>query len=68
MTCEDCRFFMKYRGSRDRYGLQLEPDDYDCASSRASEKDLDKYFADAEDGAENCCGFERRLTKEDFEE
>ena len=71
MNCSDCKFFKKYRGTRDRYGLQQEPDDYDCTSSRATEEDLDKYFCDAEEwneGQEGCRGFERKYTKEVFEE
>lgn len=60
MTCEGCKWFKVYRGTRDRYGLQQEPDDYDCTSSRATEDDLDKYLCDGEDGAENCMGFEHR--------
>lgn len=68
MTCDDCRYFREHRGSRNWYGEQTEPDDYDCTSSRATEKDLDKYFTDAEDGAENCMGFEQKWRKEDFEE
>lgn len=68
MTCEDCKHFIEHKGSRDRYGLQQEPDDYDCRSSRATENDLDKYLCDGEDGAENCMGFEKRWMKEDFEE
>ena len=67
MTCEECRHFVHHRGHRDRYGLQTEPDDYDCTGN-ATEDDLDKYFCDGEDGAENCMGFKRRMTKEDFEE
>ena len=63
MTCEDCIYFKEYRGTRDRYGLQLEPDDYECVGN-ASERELDKYFTDAEDGAENCTGFRSRY-KED---
>ena len=63
MTCEDCLFFKLTRGSRDWYGLQLEPDDAECVGN-ASESDLDKYFADAQDGAENCTGFRSRY-KED---
>ena len=65
MTCEDCLFFKLTRGSRDWYGLQLEPDDAECVGN-ASEKDLDKYFCDAEDGAENCNGF-RSKHKEEWE-
>ena len=63
MTCEDCLYFRLTRGSRDWHGLQLEPDDAECVGN-ASEKDLDKYFADAEDNAENCSGFRSRY-KED---
>ena len=63
MTCEDCLYFKIYRGSRDRYGLQLDPDDYECVGS-ASEREMDKYFINAEDNAENCTGFRSRY-KED---
>jgi hypothetical protein len=65
MNCHDCRFLKVYRGSRDRYGLQMEPDDYECTSSRATEDNLDRYFCDAEDGAEKCMGFEE---KEEYNE
>lgn len=67
MTCEDCVYLKFYRGHRDRYGIQTDPDDYECTGN-ATEADLDKYFADAEDGAEHCCGFSKRMTKEDFDE
>ena len=63
MTCEDCIYFKKTRGSRNWHGVQLEPDDYECVGN-ASEEEIDKYFCDAEDGAENCKGFRSRY-KED---
>lgn len=63
MTCEDCLYFKLTRGSRNWHGLQLEPDDAECVGN-ASERELDKYFTDAEDGAENCTGFRSRY-KED---
>lgn len=63
MTCEDCLYFKLTRGSHDRYGLQLEPDDAECVGN-VSEKDLDTYFTDAQDGAEECSGFRSRY-KED---
>ena len=59
MTCEDCIYFKTHRGHRDRYGFQTDPDDYDCVGN-ANERELDKYFCDFEDGAENCGGFSPR--------
>ena len=64
MTCCDCMCFKLTRGSRDWYGLQLEPDDAECVGN-ASEEELDRYFCDAEDGAEHCSGFKSRY-KEDY--
>lgn len=63
MTCEDCIYFKEYRGTRDGYGLQLEPDDYECVGN-VTDRDLDRYFTNAEDNAENCTGFRSRY-KED---
>ena len=65
MTCEDCIYFKLTRGSRDRYGFQQEPDDAECVGN-ASEEEIDKYFCDAEDGAEHCTGF-RTKHKEEWE-
>ena len=65
MTCEDCRSFRLTRGSRDWYGLQLEPDDCECVG-KASEEEIEKYFSDASDDAEKCSGFVSRH-KEDWE-
>ena len=63
MTCEDCLYFRQIRGSRNWYGQQMEPDDCECVGS-ASEREMDKYFINAEDNAENCTGFRSRY-KED---
>lgn len=65
MTCCNCIYFKLTRGSHDIHGLQLEPDDAECVGN-ASEEDIDKYFCDAEDGAEHCSGFKSR-NKEDWE-
>lgn len=65
MTCGDCIKYKIYRGSRDRYGLQLEPDDADCTGNPTKE-DYNRYFSEAEDGAEHCSCFRSRF-KEDWE-
>ena len=64
MRCDDCLCFKEYRGSRDRWGLQLEPDDYECEGN-ATELDLDRYFSECLDGAENCQGFRARYKEDD---
>ena len=64
MSCGDCKYFKEYKGARDRYGLQLDLDDYECVG-RASERDMEKYFVEAEDGAENCSGFECKYKEEE---
>ena len=66
MRCDDCMFLKEYRGSRDRWGLQLEPDYYECVGN-ASEDDIDKYFVEFEDGAENCKGFRCKHKEEEWE-
>ena len=63
MTCEDCLYYKLTRGSRNWYGQQLEPDDAECVGN-ASETEIDRYFVEAEDNAENCSGFRSRY-KED---
>ena len=68
MRCEDCKYFKVYTGTRDRYGLQQEPDDYECVG-RATEEDLDRFFSNSEswnNSADGCSGFESRH-KEDWE-
>lgn len=68
MTCEDCIYFKEYRGTRDRYGLQLEPDDYECVGN-VTDRDLDRYFTNAEswDNEEDACSGFRSRHKEEWE-
>lgn len=66
MTCSDCLYLKCYRGRRDRYGIQTEPDDYECVG-KASKEDRYKYFFEAEDDAEHCEGFKSKY-KEDYDE
>lgn len=63
MNCWDCINYKVYRGSRDRYGVPQEPDEYEC-TGEPREEDIDKYFCNAEDGAEECAAFEYRRREE----
>ena len=64
MTCMDCINFKVWKGSRDRWGLQLEPDDCEC-KAEPTEDEIERYFCNCEDSAENCGGF---YQKGDFDE
>ena len=66
MTCEDCKFFKRYTGTRDRYGVPQEPDDYECVGN-VTENDMERFFCNAEswDNKEDACGgFEQRYKEE----
>lgn len=59
-SCDDCVHFKCYRGSRDRYGIQQEPDVYDCTGN-ATEDELDRFFTNCEEweeDSEGCQAFE----------
>ena len=63
MTCEDCIYLKITRGSRNKYGIQLEPDDTECVGN-CTEEEIDKYYSDAEEHAEECSGFRSRHKEE----
>ena len=49
--CNDCMYLKIYRGSKDRYGVPQEPDDYECLKmDEMTEEEFDKYYCDGEDG------------------
>lgn len=57
-SCNDCKFFKVYRGSRDRWGIQQEPDDYECTGN-PTEAELDKYFCDGHEWSiDGCSSYE----------
>ena len=65
--CEQCKHFRCYTGSRDKYGVPQEPDDYECVGD-PDEKDLEKYFSDGvewKDNEDGCSGFELRTDDDD---
>lgn len=69
-NCYDCKFFKIYRGSRDRFGVQQEPDDSECISDRATEEDIDKYYSDGvswSNDEEGCAGYEPADYPDDYE-
>ena len=68
MTCEDCKFFRIYRGSRDRYGVPQEPDDAECVGN-VTENDLEKFLCNAEswDKEEDGCSCFSARYKEEWE-
>lgn len=68
MRCEECINFKLYRGSHDRYGLQLEPDDAECVGN-VTENDLEKFFCNAEtwDKEEDGCSCFSPRDKEELE-
>lgn len=69
MNCLECKYYKVYRGSRDWYGMQLEPDDSECMGN-PTEKDLDKYYTDGEEwevNEEGCSGFKRKMTEDDID-
>lgn len=50
-NCNDCLYLKIYRGSKDRYGVPQEPDDYECLMmDKMSEEEFDKYYCDGKDG------------------
>ena len=65
MTCRDCIRYKIYRGSRDRYGLQLEPDVADC-TGRPTDDEYNEFFCNASERAEDCSWFKSKY-KEDME-
>lgn len=54
-SCKDCIYFKFYRGTRDRWGIQQEPDDYECAG-QSTEEELDRFFSDGEEWSEDAEG------------
>ena len=69
MNCLECEYYKVYRGSRDWYGMQLEPDDSECMGN-PTEEELDKYYSDGaewEVNEEGCSGFKRRMTEDDID-
>ena len=62
-SCFECKNLIKYSGSKDRYGVPQEPDDYECkACENLTEEEFDKFFCEGEewDEPENgCSGFEQ---------
>lgn len=50
-NCNDCLYLKIYRGSKDRYGVPQEPDDFECLKmDEMTEEEIDKYFSDGESG------------------
>ena len=50
-NCSDCLYLKTYRGSKDRYGVPQEPDDFECLKmEEMTEKEIDKYYCDGESG------------------
>ena len=48
-NCNDCLYLKTYKGSKDRYGVPQEPDDYECLRMEdMSEEEFDKYYCDGE--------------------
>lgn len=67
LSCEDCKYFRVYYGSKDKYGVPQEPDDYECVGE-PSDEDIDKYFTDSEEwdsSEDGCSGFAMR--EDDYE-
>lgn len=49
--CNDCMYLKIYRGSKDRYGVPQEPDDFECLKmDEMTEEEIDKYYCDGESG------------------
>ena len=46
--CTSCGNLRVYRGTCDRYGVPLEPDDYECACEDVTEDEIDKYFSNGD--------------------
>lgn len=56
--CFECEHLIKYSGSRDRYGVPQEPDDYECARAEdLTEDEIEKHFCNGESG---CRCFEQQ--------
>jgi len=59
--CQDCENLICYHGSRDRFGVPQEPDDYECkACEDITVEEFDKYFCDGKEWSGNrkgCSGF-----------
>jgi len=68
MTCSDCIHFKLYTGTRDRYGIQQEPDDAECTGN-VTENDLERYFCNAEswENKEDACGDFSPREREEWE-
>ena len=49
--CTECRHLKVYTGSRDRYGVPQEPDDYECDMlEELTEDELERHFCNGESG------------------
>lgn len=60
-SCFECQMLVKYSGSKDRYGVPQEPDDYEC-KGEPTEEEIDKYFCDGQEWSsdeEGCSCFKQ---------
>ena len=51
-SCFTCAYLIRHAGSKDKYGVAQEPDDYDCEGT-PTEADLDVFFSDGIEWDEN---------------
>jgi len=61
-NCSECKFLVCYSGSKDRYGIPQEPDDYECVAE-PTEEEIDRFFCNGEswnDNEKGCSWFEQR--------
>lgn len=61
-SCFGCKNLICYSGSKDRYGVPQEPDDYECKKCESlTEEEFDRYFCDGVEWSsdeEGCSGYE----------
>lgn len=61
-NCYDCKNLVCYRGSKDRYGVPQEPDDYECVGE-PTEEEMEDYFYNGiswDEYEDGCSSYERR--------